>query len=61
VEYPGRRTLYETLSEEFGSSRGSVWTLLTRTDARAVGAITAPVRLFQRGEPLALMPFTFVR
>jgi len=62
VEYPGRRSLYEALSEEFGSESTSVWhVLLGRTDARAVGAITAPVRLFQRGEPLALMPFTFVR
>jgi protease IV len=62
VEYPGRRSLYEALSEEFGSESASVWqVLLGRADARAVGAITAPVRLFQRGEPLALMPFTFVR
>ena len=62
VEYPGRRSLYEALSEELGTNRLSVWNLLSdRADARAVGAITAPVRLFQRGEPLALMPFTFVR
>jgi protease-4 len=62
VEYPGRRSLYEALSEEFGTDRASLWhVLFGRADARAVGAITAPVRLFQRGEPLALMPFTFVR
>jgi protease-4 len=62
VEYPGRRSLYEALSEEFGSESTSLLHgLLGRADARAVGAITAPVRLFQRGEPLALMPFTFVR
>jgi protease IV len=62
VEYPGRRSLYEALSEEFGSESASPWhVLLGRADARAVGAITAPVRLFRRGEPLALMPFTFVR
>jgi protease-4 len=62
VEYPGRRTLFETLSEEFGSTRVNPWSvLLGRGDMRAVGALTAPVRLFQRGEPLALMPFTFVR
>ena len=29
-------------------------------DTRAVGALTAPARLFRRGEPLALMPFAFV-
>ena len=28
---------------------------------RALGALTAPVRLFRRGEPLALMPYVFVR
>jgi hypothetical protein len=28
---------------------------------RAMGALTAPMRLFRRGEPLALMPVTFVR
>src|SRR5262245_38820433 len=62
VEYPGRRSLFETLSDEFGSSRASLLNVMFGgSDARAVGAITAPVRLFQRGEPLALMPFTFVR
>ena len=62
VEFPGRRTLFETLSEEFGSTRGGMLQLLLHpAERRAVGALTAPVRLFQRGEPLALMPFTFVR
>jgi protease-4 len=62
VEYPGRRSLYEALSDELGTESASLWhVLLGRADARAVGAIIAPVRLFQRGEPLALMPFTFVR
>lgn len=62
VEYPGKRTLFETLSEEFGSTQANAFGLLLgHGEARAMGAITAPVRLFQRGEPLALMPFTFVR
>ena len=62
IEYPGRRSLYEALSEELGTNRANVWSaLFGHADARAVGAMTAPVRLFQRGEPLALMPFTFVR
>jgi protease IV len=62
IEYPGRRSLFETLSEEFGSSRGGMMHVLMHpAETRAIGAITAPVRLFQRGEPLALMPFTFVR
>jgi protease-4 len=62
VEYPGRRSVFETLSDEFGSSRAGLFNaMFGGADTRAVGAITAPVRLFQRGEPLALMPFTFVR
>jgi len=32
-----------------------------RAEMRAIGAIAAPARLFRRGEPLALMPFAFVR
>jgi len=60
VEFTGRRTLYEALTEEFGGA--SVWSLfLGHTQARTIGALTAPVRIFQRGEPLALMPFAFVR
>ena len=32
-----------------------------RDDARAIGAVTTPMRLFKRGEPLTLLPFAFVR
>ena len=35
--------------------------LLGIRDRRAVGALTAPIRLFRRGEPLALMPFGYIR
>ena len=61
--YPPRRSLYEALTEQFGGAASNAWSLLaggSRADA-AVGALTAPVRLFRRGEPLALMPFVFVR
>jgi hypothetical protein len=30
-------------------------------DRRVLAALTVPGRLFRRGEPLALMPFAFVR
>jgi hypothetical protein len=30
-------------------------------DRRVLAAVAAPVQLFRRGEPLALMPFTFSR
>jgi protease-4 len=62
VVYPARRSLFEALREQFGSPRLDGWSLLTRgADARALAALTAPARLFRRGEPLALMPFAFVR
>jgi hypothetical protein len=53
--------VFEALSEQFG--RGvNVWSVLAGgADQRAIGALTAPVRLFRRSEPLALMPFAFVR
>jgi protease-4 len=61
--YPPRRSLYEVLASRLGaSSAARTWqALVGGADARAVAALTAPIRLFRRGEPLALMPFTFVR
>ena len=67
VTYPSPRSFYEVLSEEFstrGAAPGAAWmwqVLGGRTEARAVVAAAAPARLFRRGEPLALMPFAFVR
>jgi protease-4 len=62
VVYPPRRSLYEALSEQFQSSSFNVWGLLAGgAERQALAAITAPVRLFRRGEPLALMPYVFVR
>ena len=65
VIYPRRRTFYEALSDQFGrsSSSASVVRALTgaRGPGRAIAAATAPGRLFRRGEPLALMPFGFMR
>ncbi len=67
VVYPPRRTLYEALTEDLGglSDAGAGASLLQMLaggrDARAVAALTAPMRVFRRGEPLALMPYTFLR
>jgi len=62
VVYPPHRTLYEALAQQFGSSRPGVWAPLGGgAEGRIIAALTAPVRLFRRGEPLALMPFAFVR
>jgi protease-4 len=61
VAYPSRRSFFETISDQFGGG-AIMWSLLgSRVEQRAVGALTAPARLFRRGEPLALMPFAFVR
>jgi protease-4 len=63
VVYPERRSLFDALSEQFGSAGSTgVWTMLAgSSERRAAAALSAPTRLFRRGEPLALMPFTFVR
>ncbi len=61
VAYPSRRSLFETLTNQLAGG-ASVWSALgLDSEQRAVGALTAPARLFRRGEPLALMPFAFVR
>ena len=59
--YTGRRTLYEALTEQFGGA--SVLSHFAGRERRQGASVplTAPMRLFRRGEPLALMPFAFVR
>ena len=61
VIYPPRRSLYAALAEQFGGGSSAISAWLDAGDRRALAALTAPVRLFRRGEPLALMPFAFVR
>jgi protease IV len=63
VVYPERRNFFDALSEQFGGTGSAgLWSMLASTsERRAVAALSAPTRLFRRGEPLALMPFTFVR
>ena len=63
VVYPERRNFFDALSEQFGGAGSAgMWSMLAGTsERRAVAALSAPTRLFRRGEPLALMPFTFVR
>ena len=63
VVYPPKKTLYESLADPFGTvdRTAALATLLGLTDRRALQAIAAPIRLFRRGEPLAIMPNVFVR
>jgi len=62
VVYPPRRSFYEALAQRFG---GGAWSgldlLLGGAEVRAIRSLTGPMRIFRRGEPLALMPFTFLR
>ena len=65
MAYPPRRTLFDLLAAELsggGRTRGAadLVALAGAADRRAIRALTAPLRLFRRGEPLALMPFGFV-
>jgi protease IV len=60
VVYTGQRSLYEALTEQLGGA-SVLSQVLGRSEVSALGAVTAPIRLFKRGEPLTLLPFAFVR
>jgi protease-4 len=63
IVYPPKRTLYDLLMSSLSGmdEQAQLASLLGIRDRRAVGALTAPIRLFRRGEPLAMMPFGYVR
>jgi protease IV len=63
VVYPPRKSIYDIVSNPFGRTEGAstLASLLGFRDPRALEALTAPIRVFRRGEPLALMPNVFVR
>ena len=62
VIYPERKSFYELMQAPFGTDSGGVLgALFGASDGKAVRALTAPLRLFRRGEPLALMPNVFVK
>jgi protease-4 len=63
VTYPAPRTLYEAVAEQLGGAAGAgiLARLASGSEVRVLAALTAPARVFRRGEPLALMPFAFVR
>jgi protease-4 len=63
VSYTGRRSLYDAITSSFrGNAELNLWrTLMADADTRALASLSIPARLFRRGEPLALMPYTFVR
>lgn len=64
VVYPPKPTFFEALSRPFGATEESAETrtalaLLRPSERRVVSQLLAPMRLLQRREPLALMPFIF--
>jgi protease-4 len=67
VVYPPRKSFYEILSDQFSgaaqSDAASAWVAanLSGAELEILRAVRGPAGLFRRGEPLALMPFTFVR
>jgi protease-4 len=63
VVYPPRQSFYEIVSKPFGTSDriATLGALLGFQNPRALQALTAPLRVFRRNEPLALMPNVFIR
>jgi protease-4 len=70
VNYPPRKTLFELIAQRLAGSNSQrdmpvdlemVAALVGAGDRETLGLLTAPMRLFRRGEPLALMPVGFLR
>jgi protease-4 len=63
VVYPGRKSIYDLVKNPFGGADrlAALGALIGLGDPRAVQAITTPLRIFRKGEPLAIMPNVFVR
>jgi protease-4 len=62
VVFPPKKSLFEVVAEPLGrtDSSAALGALVGRPNAQAIDAVMAPLRLFRRGEPLALMPNVFV-
>jgi protease-4 len=67
VVYPPRKSFYEIVSDQFSGSGDSMamsaWLSanLSSGEIEALRAIRGPFAIFKRGEPLAIMPFTYLR
>ena len=67
VVYPPRKSFYEIVSDELGgpgeSMAVSAWLAsnLTKSELEGLRLMRGPLAVFRRGEPLALMPFTYLR
>jgi protease IV len=67
IVYPPRKSFYELVSEQLSGSGESLavraWLTenLSSGELEALRIVRGPFAMFRRGEPLALMPFTFLR
>jgi protease-4 len=63
VVYPPKKSFYEILADPLGRSEGmgALGAVLGPGERRMLSTLTAPLRVFRRGEPLAIMPNVFVR
>jgi protease-4 len=67
VAYPPRKSFYELLSDQISGSGDSMaisaWlnANLSAGELEALRVMRGPLAIFHRGEPLALMPFTYLR
>jgi protease IV len=65
--YPPRKSFYELVTDQFSGSSESLamgaWleANLSKGELEALRAVRGPAAFFRPGEPLALMPFTFLR
>ena len=63
VVYPPKRSFFDLVAKGFKTEQGSsLLTMLVAPDERrALGVALSPLRLFQPGETLALMPALFLK
>jgi protease-4 len=63
VIYPPKKSFYDIVRDPFGSAdrATTLASLLGIGNPKVIQAMTAPLQVFRRGEPLALMPNVFVR
>jgi protease IV len=63
VVYPGKKSFYDIVKNPFGASERAtaLGVLLGIRDPRPLQSLTAPLQVFRRGEPLAIMPNVFLR
>ena len=60
VVYPPKRSVYDLLSNPFGTTmEGTLLSLFRRPEARVLDRVAASLRLFRRAEPLTIMPNVF--